>query len=251
MGGIFIMKQKYLVMLIICFSCIISGCQPGQILGSTHTPTNTITQTPTPTFTQTPTLTITPTPTPTKTSTPTPTKTSTPTLLPGQFPLTGSEIRANFFALWNISCRDIGADYQGGYYWDCAGRDGNHIVRIIFYGPGFDTATFFQAYVMNLINPSSYMAASYFEDILGAVFDNTTGYQVSLLVRNNINNLRGLADQIFQWDVDGYTVSLGGPGICRVLWIGDSEFKIDMTIVPILFKMEAICGLDFDPDLVP
>jgi len=65
-------RYKAIVISVLVFSLLLSGCGPGQLFGPTTTASPTITNTPTPTSTPTPTATFTPTATVTFTPTPKP-----------------------------------------------------------------------------------------------------------------------------------------------------------------------------------
>lgn len=197
--------------------------------------------------TNTATITVTPTPTITKTPKPTrtprPTITPTPTLAPGEFPYSAKEVRDNLYNDVELKCMAPAKSDYGGYFWDCKGRDGYNVLRAIFYGKEENRIDFIIAYALNTYSPSPYQVTNLFGILLRNVLLPGDGEYVTSQISAALYDLSGLGDEIIEDNIKGFPITLTGPGICRVLFIGnDPPQIIDRELIPVLSEIEAMCN---------
>ncbi|MDZ4160097.1 MAG: hypothetical protein U1B80_09955 [Anaerolineaceae bacterium] len=193
-------------------------------------------------FFSTPTTNNTITPTPTATKTPMPTSTPTPTLAPGEFQYSASEISMNFLLDLGLHCTEPTESKLGGYFWYCIGTDGTNFLRANFFGLDKEKINYIYAYALNTYSPSAFQASVMFRSLTRNVFPPSDSHAIDTKVFMFLQSLSGSGNQIIQDTVNGYPILVTGPGICRVLTIGNPPAQqIDRDIVPILSELEYMC----------
>lgn len=120
--------------------------------------------------------------------------------------------------------------------------DGNNMMRVIFYGQEQDKIDCIYSWVLNTYDPSPWQTTYMFHLLTKNVF--------STSLRPNIDSaISALTQEIFDNEVEfvtdtinGFPITITGPGICRVLVIGTlPSQEIDRDIIPLLGELENFC----------
>ena len=188
------------------------------------------TQTPEPTATREP------------TNTPKPTLTPTPTLAPGEFAFSAQDARMNYLENLGLECMEVAESSQGGYFWDCTGKEGNNVMRAIYYSTEENKIHYMYAWVLNVYNPSRQQVAQMFSYVVENTFPNEDNIEINRWITAALIELEGQTDMALQQTVKGFELTLSGAGICAVLEAGEKPPQgIDAYLIPPLGDIEIFC----------